>query len=272
MRWNRRNQLLFVTGGSGFVGRHLTQSPALGQWEVVAPSSATVDITSPERVREQIRQWKPKAVVHLAYRKDDPVNIVGGSRNVARAAAAVGARLIHLSTDVVFGGRPAPYTEDDTPSPITDYGRWKAEAEAAVTDVHPGAVLVRTSLVYGTAYAGHVERDVEAVLAGRSSMAFFTDEVRCPVHADDLATAIVQLAARPDVRGPLHVAGPEALDRAAFARLVARRLGVGAAADRLPTASLAAAGLARPGTVVLDSGRAAALGIRCRAASDVLRG
>ena len=263
---------MFVTGGAGFVGRHLVERAAVADWQVVAPPSATVDITRADVVARAIENWRPQAVVHLAYRKDDPVNIVGGSRNVARAAAAVGARLIHLSTDVVFGGRPAPYTEDDTPSPITDYGRWKAEAEAAVTDVHPGAVLVRTSLVYGTTYAGHVERDVEAVLAGRSSMAFFTDEVRCPVHADDLATAIVQLAARPDVRGPLHVAGPEALDRAAFARLVARRLGVGAAADRLPTASLAAAGLARPGTVVLDSGRAAALGIRCRAASDVLRG
>lgn len=262
---------MFVTGGAGFVGRHLVERAALADWQVVAPPSRTVDIVRPDAVVRAIESWRPQAVVHLAYRKDDPLNIVGGSRNVARAAAAVGARLVHLSTDVVFGGRPTPYTEADEPTPITDYGSWKAEAETAVAEVHPSAVLVRTSLVYGTAQTGHAERDVEAVLAGRSSMAFFTDEVRCPVHADDLADAIVHLADRADVSGPLHVAGPEAVDRAAFARLIARRLGVGSAADRLPTASLADTGLRRPGVVMLDSTRAASIGIRCRPVSEVLR-
>ena len=262
---------MLVTGGTGFVGRHLVERAGRADWQVVAPPSASVDIVRPDAIARAIENWRPTAVVHLAYRKDDPLVIVGGSRNVARAAAAVGARLVHLSTDVVFGGRPTPYTETDAPTPMTDYGVWKAEAEAAVAECHPGAVVVRTSLVYGTAISGHVERDVEAVLAGRSSMAFFTDEVRCPVHADDLADAIVQLAGRHDVAGPLHVAGPEAVDRATFARLVARRLGAGAAADRLPTSSLAATGLRRPGVVVLDTARAASLGIRCRAVSDVLR-
>jgi hypothetical protein len=69
---------------------------------------------------------------------------------------------VHLSTDVVFGGRPLPYTEADTPDPITDYGRWKTEAEAQVTAAHPGAILVRTSLIYGTEHLAPVQRDVEA--------------------------------------------------------------------------------------------------------------
>lgn len=271
VRWRRSGRLLLITGGSGFVGRQLVEQAARDGWQVVAPPSGAMDIAHAGQVAQEIERWRPAAVVHLAYRKDDRHNIVGGSRNVARAAAAAGSRLVHMSTDVVFGGRPAAYTEDDDASPITDYGRWKAEAEALVAEIHPSALLVRTSLVYGTSHRGHVERDVELVLAGRSATAYFTDEVRCPVHVADLAAALADLAARPEVTGPLHVAGPEAIDRAAFARLIARHLGAGAAADRLPTTTLAATGLRRPGVVMLDCSRATSLGITCRAVGDVLR-
>lgn len=253
------------------MGRHLLERASEDGWQVVAPPSKALDITRADHVADEIANWRPTTVVHLAYRKGDRQNIVQGSRNVAAAAAAVGAHLVHLSTDVVFGGRPQPYTEWDPPSPIEDYGRHKAEAEAAVAAVHPTAVLVRTSLVYGTRHLAVPQLDVQQVLAGRSSMRFFTDEVRCPVHGDDLAAAVSALARRPDVTGPLHVAGPQAVDRATFARLIARWLGAGAEADALPTASIQDTGVVRPGVVVLDVARAAGLGITCRPVSDVLR-
>ena len=69
---------------------------------------------------------------------------------MARAAAAAGARLVHLSSDVVFSGRAGrPYAEEDAPDPITAYGAAKAEAERLVAAACRGAVLVRTSLIYG---------------------------------------------------------------------------------------------------------------------------
>jgi dTDP-4-dehydrorhamnose reductase len=176
--------------------------------------------------------------------------------------------LVHLSTDVVFGGRPTPYTEADTPHPITDYGRWKAEAEQAVATACPQAVLVRTSLIYATDGPCALVDDVAAALAGRSSMRFFTDEVRCPVHAADLARAVTALADRPDITGPLHIAGPEALSRADIAARVARWLRLDP--FQVPRASLADSGLVRPGVVVLDSGRAATLGFRCRTMDEAL--
>ena len=268
MRWNRRQKLLFVTGASGLLGRHLGAVVGEQQWETIAPTSRMLDVRDAARVDEQIREWKPRAVVHLAYRRDDPRVIVDGSANVARAAAAVGARLVHLSTDVVFGGRPTPYTETDTPDPVSDYGRWKAQAEHAVLEACPQAVLVRTSLIYATDGPCPLVDDVAAALTGRSPVRFFTDEVRCPVHATDLARAVTALADRPDIAGPLHLAGPEALSRADIAARVARWLRLDP--FRVPRASLADSGLVRPGVLVLDSRRATALGFRCRTMDEAL--
>lgn len=260
---------MFVTGGAGFVGRHLLAAAGDAGWEIVAPPSAAFDITAAERVLDDIRAWGPDVVVHLAYRKGEDRSIVAGSANVARAAAAAGARLVHLSTDVVFGGRPAPYTEADVPDPIIPYGVAKLRAEHEVARAHPGALIVRTSLVYSTRHQGVIERDVEAAVTGRSSMAFFTDEVRCPIAGDDLATGLVELAGRTEA-GLLHLAGPQATSRADLARLVAASMMLDPA--RVPVSTIAASGQVRPGTVVLDSGLAASLGLRPRAPEQVLRG
>lgn len=268
MRRSRRRRSLLVTGGSGLLGGHLVRSPALASWDIVAPPSRLLDVRDATAVAEQIRAWRPTAVAHLAYRRDDQRTIVQGSTNVARAAAAVGARLVHLSSDLVFAGRPTPYTEHDEPTPIIDYGRWKAAAEAEVAAACPDSVLVRTSLIYATEVVSPPQADVEAVLGGSSSMRFFTDEVRCPVHAADLATAVAELADRRDITGPLHVTGPDALSRADIAARLARWLGLDP--FMVPLASLAASGLVRPGHLVLDSSRARTLGLACRSMDEAL--
>jgi dTDP-4-dehydrorhamnose reductase len=104
-------------------------------------------------VRSTLARLRPDVVIHTAYRQDGPDAheiTVAGAEHVARAARAAGARLVHLSTDVVFDGRKgAPYVEDDPPSPVTRYGRDKAEAEERVLAAHPDALVVRTSLIYG---------------------------------------------------------------------------------------------------------------------------
>ena len=139
--------MLFVTGGSGFLGSALIAVALEEGWQVVAPSSSALDIRDREAMIATIGELEPTTVVHLAYRKDDRTNIVDGSRHVAEAAAAFGSRLIHMSTDVVFGGRLEPYVEADNPDPANDYGRYKVEAELAVCAALPTATIVRTSLL-----------------------------------------------------------------------------------------------------------------------------
>ena len=257
---------MLITGAAGFLGRHLTEASERGDWELLAPSSTVLDICSEARVHDEISTWKPNVVVHLAYRKGDRRNIVEGSRHVASAAAAAGSRLIHVSTDVVFAGRPQPYTEADRPDPIIEYGRDKADAEGAVVRAHADALILRPSLIYGTDRLGPCQIDVERALNGTAHTAFFTDEWRCPVHAADVAAAITALADRPEVTGPMHVAGPQAISRADFARRIAEHLQLDP--TRVPTASIADSGQTRPGVVLLDSSRAVALGLRLRSIDE----
>ena len=210
---------------------------------------------TPRRSRELLERLRPDVVIHTAYRQDeDDVNTVG-SENVARAAAAVGARLVHLSTDVVFDGRKgAPYVEEDPLSPVTDYGRAKAEAEVRVALAHADALLVRTSLLYGGDKPSKHE-----LSAHDPEFTFFTNEIRSPVQVTDLAQALLELAEL-DVSGPLHVAGADDVSRAEFAELIARG----------PVRS-APAPETRPLDCALDSSRARALlRTRLRGVREVL--
>lgn len=276
---------LFVTGGAGLLGSALVPLAREAGWVVTAPSSAELDVRDVAAVEAAIaavclppddanRGVAPTlAIAHLAYRRDERDTIVDGSANIARSAARHGARLVHLSTDALFAGRPEPYTEADTPDPVHDYGRRKAEAEQAVAEHCPDAVLIRTSLMYRGDGTSPCEVDVRRVLEGESPMRFFTDEIRCFTHVDDVASAVLRLAdpqhpTASGVTGPLHVAAAEPIDRAGFARLFAARFGFDPAA--VPTSTIATSGLDRPARVVLDVSAAAAVGITCRDVLTVL--
>ena len=231
---------ILVTGGTGYLGRELVARGCDGV------STRDFDVRDPAAVAHALANHG--AVIHTAYRQEGPDAwsiTVGGSRTVAEAASAAGARLIHMSTDVVFSGARGRYVEDDELDPVTEYGRAKAEAEREVSDSHPDALIVRTSLLYGGQTPGRHEQD-----ALEARFPFFTDELRCPTHVADLADALVELIAL-DVAGPLHVAAAEAVSRCEFARLIAKR--------DVPCTSTAEAGVTRPLDCTLDSSRARAL-------------
>jgi dTDP-4-dehydrorhamnose reductase len=167
------------------------------------------------------------------------------------------ARLVHVSSDVIFDGtKTGPYTEDDPPNPITEYGRAKADAEGSVRAAHRGALVVRTSLLYGGREPSRHERLACVAAEGRGGMAFFEDELRSPVVVGDLAAALLELAAR-DEEGILHVAGADTVSRYEFALLLARAHGL--PGDGIRRSRLAGSGLVRPANCALDSSRARAL-------------
>ena len=239
---------LHVTGATGYLGSELVR---------LRPDASRqrVEVRDGAAVRELFERVRPEVVIHTAYRQDEEDVNTAGSENVARAAVDVGARLLHLSTDVVFDGRKgSPYVEADPPSPVTDYGRAKAEAEARVAAAHPGALLVRTSLLYGGP-----EPSKHELAARDPAFVFFTNEIRSPIHVTDLAQALLELAEL-DVSGPLHVAGADDVSRAELAELLARR-----------PVRTAPAPATRPLDCSLDSSRAQALiGTRLRGVREIL--
>jgi dTDP-4-dehydrorhamnose reductase len=256
---------LLVTGGSGYLGGEVVRQAADAGWAAVgtsnrSPGPVPLDVRDAAAVTALVAELRPACVIHTAYLQDGPdawATNVEGSAHVATAAATAGARLIHLSTDLVFAGTAGrPYREDDPAEPMIAYGRSKAAAEQAVLAGHPGATVVRTSLIYGGAVlSGHEQRILD-VVDGRADLAFFTDELRCPVRVGDLARALLALTdtASP---GPLHLAGADGVSRYEFACLVAQANG--RPTGHVRTALSAEIAPERPRDCRLDCSRAAAL-------------
>lgn len=237
--------LLLVTGGAGYLGRELLrQAPdALATWHRTrVDGGVRLDVRDGDATMRCLLKHGPEVVVHTAYVIGDRETNVRGAHNVALAAHRAGARLVHLSTDLVFDGEHgAPYSEDDEPRPVMEYGQQKLEAEQLVHAAHPDALVVRTSLLVGP------PDGPQEALARRDDVVFHTDEIRSPLRVRDLAADLLTLV-RLDVTGILHVAGAEAVSRHALAERLR-----GSPAPGRPTPP----GRAR--NVALDSSRARAL-------------
>jgi len=244
-------QRLLVTGGCGYLGRELVRLADERGVEVRATWHTTKPVGDAEWVQADVRDEPAvraaaagcDTVIHTAYVQGEGAWEVNAEGSAVVAAAAPGARLVHISTDLVFDGRRGRYREEDPPAPVNEYGRSKAEAEARVALLRPDASIVRTSLLYGGAEQGPQERLAEG------HTRFFVDELRSPVHVVDLAEALLELAGL-DHAGPLHLGGADDVSRFDFAVLL------GADADRLEPAHTTPD---RAADVTLDSSRARTL-------------
>lgn len=217
---------LLVTGATGLLGSELLR---LADHEVIpayhsqpVPGGVRLDVRRQDEVLDVIRTVRPDGIIHAAFKQDDWATTADGAANIA--VAARDARLVFVSSDVVFGGREAPYDEDEPPCPVTAYGAAKAAAETAVRAIAPSAVIARTSIIVGHDGRSSTERLVHGLAAGQPG-AFFTGNIRCPVHVTDLAAALLELLDS-DLTGVAHVAGPHALNRLELGRLVAIRDGL----------------------------------------------
>ncbi len=215
---------LLITGGSGYLGagflRRLPPDMKVAatfcQHPIERPGVTTLrlDVRDPVAVMHTVDEFRPDVIIHTAALMGGGALLAtnaGGSRFIAHAATRVGARLIHLSSDVIFDGEHAPYDEDALPAPISAYGSSKALAERAVKEECPRAVIVRTSLVYGFS---PLDPRTQQTLNGEMPD-LFTDEYRCPLLVDDLTSALIELVTM-DYAGVLNIAGPQRLCRYDF--------------------------------------------------------
>ena len=180
----------------------------------------------------------PDAIIHAAAANPGRPEASFDASNraapaaLARTAASLGIRLVHVSTDSVFNGtvwrgRAGPYPDGAPVSPINHYGETKAAGEAAVLAAHPGTVSVRTSLIYGLHEPDRGTAEFVRRLRAGQPVRLFVDAIRQPVWVEALAAGLVRLATElASVHGVINLAGSQALDRAAFARRMLRYWGV----------------------------------------------
>jgi dTDP-4-dehydrorhamnose reductase len=187
----------------------------------VALPHAEADIADRAAVEAAITRHKPTLVVNAAaYTKVDlaETEVEAARRGnetgpavLARACAAAGVPLVHISTDYVFDGtKSGAYRESDPIAPLGVYGRTKAAGEAAVRAALPQHIILRTAWVYGE-FGANFLKTMLRLAATRDELRVVADQRGCPTSTRDLAEAILALAprmiAREPVFGTYHFAG-----------------------------------------------------------------
>jgi dTDP-4-dehydrorhamnose reductase len=205
---------VLVTGAHGQVSQAVIAG-APDAAELKAVGRAELDISDDRAVAALVAESRPDLIVNgAAYTAVDRaesepehaarVNDIGAA-NLARAAAASGARLIHLSTDFVFDGSSSkPYLPDDPPNPVSVYGATKLAGERSVRALLPDAsVILRTAWVYD-ATGKNFLRTMLRLMKERGTVRVVADQVGTPTAAHSIAQVIWAIAAHPGIAGVFH--------------------------------------------------------------------
>lgn len=224
-----------VLGAGGIVGRATLAEARRRGWEATGFPREELDIRDGAAVRAAIEATAPGLVVNAAAftRVDDCETETALAREVngiapglvARACAASGARLVHLSSDYVFAGdREEPYDEGDEPAPLSAYGRSKLEGERQVLASGAEAIVVRTSALFGAGGPNFVDTIARLLRSGEGPLRVVDDQVTAPTWAPFLARAVLDLG-ESTVRGCVHYRNREPVSWYELARAIAAELG-----------------------------------------------
>lgn len=203
-----------ITGASGQLGYDVKlELLNRGYYDILSPSSSTMDLRNKDSVRDTILDYKPDIVFHCAaYTAVDKaederelcsdVNI-NGTKYIVDACSEVGAKLIFISTDYVFdGSKDGFYLEDDKVSPINYYGKtkWLAEENVRGYDNH---IITRISWVFGINGNNFVKTMLK-LSDTRDEISVVSDQIGSPTYTKDLSKVLVDMALS-DKKGTYHV-------------------------------------------------------------------
>jgi len=205
---------ILLTGGKGMLARTLIAR--WGDFDVIPTDLPEADITRPESIDAAIAAAQPDVVIHAAAMTavdacesaaEGAMRVNGeGSGNVAAACRRHGARLIAISTDYVFrGDADRPYTETDTPDPLTVYGRSKYAGELAVQRELPNAVIARIAWLYGPGGPSFVHTLLKLADGSRPELKVVDDQIGNPTSTLAVADGLKALILRPELSGIFHL-------------------------------------------------------------------
>jgi dTDP-4-dehydrorhamnose reductase len=281
---------LLITGASGFLGWNICRIAAkkyqiIGIYnsrECVVPGIKYLqcDLSDVAVLEKIITETAPEIIIHTAAIsapnrcQDEPalsrrINVEAPA-NIARICKKNKIKLVFTSSDQVFNGKEAPYTEQSPVSPVNTYGEQKAEAERLILELCPEAAVCRMPLMYGDAPAGATSFIIPWLDTFRKGTAIklFMDEMRTPVSARDAVSGL--LLATENVTGIVHLGGKEILSRYKMGMKLAEAAGLDNSCIQGCKQSDIKMSAPRPLDVSMDSSKAFKLGYNPGLFSDEL--
>lgn len=219
---NESKLRLAVTGLSGQVVSAIIER-APKDVEIIALGRPQLELSRRDAVLSTLRHAGCDAIINAAaYTQVDKAESEAdlamlvnaeGARNVAEAAAILGAPLLHLSTDYVFSGlKKSPYLEEDATGPTNVYGRSKLAGEENIKETFGNYVILRTAWVYSP-FGGNFVKTMLRLGADREEVRVVADQIGNPTNALDIADALMTISKklkssdRSDLRGVFHLTG-----------------------------------------------------------------
>lgn len=202
-----------IIGKNGQLAWELQRTSPKGI-HMTALGSDELDITDAAAVHESLRALQPTVVINsAAYTAVDKAESEveqayrvneSGVANIATACKALGARVLHVSTDFIFdGSHTSPYLPDDAPRPINAYGASKLAGEEALLQLLPESVVVRTAWVY-SAHGNNFVKTMLRLMAEKPQLGVVYNQVGTPTWAKGLAEWLWCIAQKPEVKGVHH--------------------------------------------------------------------
>jgi dTDP-4-dehydrorhamnose reductase len=227
---------VLVTGASGQVGSEVVREMSQ-RATIIAHDRRTLDLAHPEQIAGRVREARPDVIVNCAAytavdRAETEVELAHQVNGIAPAvlaeeAKAVGAALIHFSTDYVFdGSKPDAYVEGDPPSPVNAYGATKLEGERAIAAAGGAFAILRTSWVYGP-HGANFMLTMLRLAASRDELRVVDDQRGAPTSSRQLARVVKALLDGDDAldklregAGVYHATAAGSTTWCAFARAI----------------------------------------------------
>lgn len=243
---------VLVTGSNGLIASKIIECFAsAGNWKIIATSRGSLRWVIPQGVKFELMDvCLPAEIAYMAelYSPDVIINTAAvtkpdecekdaatcweinarGAHTIADICQRRGIRFLHFSTDFVFDGMRASYSEEDEMSPLSVYARSKADADTYISELCADYAIIRTSMVYGR-YPGPGRSSLVSwvcdSLRTEKHIRVVCDQYRTPTLADDIALGCLSLAVSAET-GIFNLAGPELMSVVEIARRTAHAFGL----------------------------------------------
>ncbi len=235
---------ILVTGVAGQLGHDVIEELEKFSIEYIACDKESFDLEDKQATEDFIIKNKPDGVIHCAAytavdKAEDEQEIcrrinTDASGNIAATCEKIGAKMIYVSTDYVFGGDgEIPYEVNDAKNPQNVYGQTKLDGENKVLGLCSKSFVVRTSWVYGI-NGNNFVKTMRRLAETRNELNVVADQIGSPTYTRDLAKLLVEMI-QTEKYGVYHASNEGFISWAEFAEMIMEKSGLSVKINHIPT-------------------------------------